>query len=254
MRHIIPVDFSFFPPDAFKGLRLAGPGTDTGIESAFFILSNVPPGCGGPKLHMHPVDQLYYVMSGTMKVQLGTDVFVVHPETLVYIPAGTPHCNWNEGTEPEYHLEVFAYKPDLAALLEFTEPRKIPNADKLIRPLKDNEWIRKPGFSMNRLLTRGNGGSGKAQFYVAETTKGGGGGGGLHIHDFDQFYYILEGTLTIQIGRKRIDVGPHNLVLLPAGIVHANINERDELERHLTIIVPEPEGDVRYDHRMKFVD
>lgn len=255
MRHIIPVDFSFFPPDAFKGQRLAGPGTDTGIESALFILSNVPPGCGGPKMHMHPVDQVYYVLKGTMKVQLGSDIFVVGPDTVVYIPAGTPHCNWNEWQEPELHLEVFAYRPELATLLiQPAEPRKIADAHKLIRPLDANPWIRRPGFGMNKLLTRANGGSGKAQLYVAEITKGGGGGGGLHFHDFDQFYYILEGTLTVQVGRTRMEAGPNSLVVLPAGIVHSNVNERDEVERHLTIIVPEPEGDVRFDHQVRLVE
>jgi Cupin domain len=63
------------------------------------LYSRVPPGYHGPKLHTHSVDQIYFVVSGSMRVQVGTQVSTV----MVLIPAGTPHCNWNDGTEDEQH-------------------------------------------------------------------------------------------------------------------------------------------------------
>ena len=36
---------------------------------------------------------------------------MVEPHNLVIIPAGTPHWNWNEGTEDELHFELIVPTP-----------------------------------------------------------------------------------------------------------------------------------------------
>ena len=72
-------------------------------------------------------------------------------------------------------------------------------------------------------------------------------GTGLHIHTFDQFYFVLSGTMHLQVGREVQTVDPFSYVLLPAGIPHRNWNEGPEMERHLAVLVPEmlpaPEAD-----------
>jgi quercetin dioxygenase-like cupin family protein len=102
MQHIVPVDFAKFPKGWHSEI-LASP--KTGVDSCYVICSRVEPGAGGPKLHTHPADQFYFVMSGTMLLQLGTDEFSVGSDTLVFIPEGTPHFNWNPGDETAVHLE-----------------------------------------------------------------------------------------------------------------------------------------------------
>jgi mannose-6-phosphate isomerase-like protein (cupin superfamily) len=62
----------------------------------------------------------------------------------------------------------------------------------------------------------------------------------LHVHEFDQFYFVLSGVLSVEIGLSRMDVGPNNLIVLPAQVPHRQWNERDEVEHHLTILAPEP--------------
>jgi mannose-6-phosphate isomerase-like protein (cupin superfamily) len=66
----------------------------------------VPPGQGGPGLHVHAFDQFYFVLSGRMSLQVGRDTHVVEPNSYVVLPAGTPHRNWNEGPEVERHLAI----------------------------------------------------------------------------------------------------------------------------------------------------
>src|SRR6476646_1146892 len=76
-------------------------------ESAIVIDSTVRAGGAAPARHVHEhSDQLYYVTHGTMHVELGNEVFTAGPDTLVYIPRGTPHHNWNPGDVDEHHFEV----------------------------------------------------------------------------------------------------------------------------------------------------
>ncbi len=251
MRHIIPVDYSAFPPDAFKGQVLVGPGTDTGIDSCKIICSRVPPGGKGPDLHTHPVDQYYYIISGTMNFQMGDEKFVLGPRTLVSIPAGTPHCNWNESKEAEVHLEVFV-GPPAPNSLQKVQPRKVPGAAKQIRTLDANGWKPLVKWRTQQLAKRSMGDSGVARIYEAETEIGGG-GPSMHFHSFDQFYFVLEGSLSVQIGMKKMVAGPNSLVVLPAGILHTNINEGPTPGRHIAILVPEPLGDAPADFRVELV-
>jgi quercetin dioxygenase-like cupin family protein len=62
----------------------------------------------------------------------------------------------------------------------------------------------------------------------------------LHVHPFDQFYFVLQGTLSVEIGLQRYDVPPGHLVILPAQVPHRQWNDQDHTEQHLTVLVPEP--------------
>lgn len=62
----------------------------------------------------------------------------------------------------------------------------------------------------------------------------------FHIHAFAQLYVILEGEMTVDIGRTRHRATRHSLVCLPPGVVHRNFNGSASLERHISLLVPEP--------------
>ena len=102
-----------------------------------------------------------------------------------------------------------------------------------------------PGFAIQKLLMASDG-SPNMTLYVA-TVEAGAGGPDLHIHDFDQFYYVLEGTMSCEIGLRRFTAEPHTLVVLPAGVPHRQWNEGPGPERHLTLIAPEPAPGVPWD-------
>lgn len=250
MQHIIPVDLQTFP-EGFHSRRLATPAN--GIESCMVLFSRVPPGHHGPKLHTHAADQLYYIVSGSMKVQLGTEVFTVTPGDLVLIPQGTPHCNWNDGTEDELHLEVFAPAPPPENIVRPAEARTIPNAKDLIRRAKPDGYRTVwPGFILQQLAERASG-SNNARLYIAEFGASSG-GPKLHFHDFDQFYFILEGSMEIQVGNKKMTAGSNTLVVLPAGTVHTNFNPGPGVEKHIALLIPEPPAGQKLDYRVELVD
>lgn len=241
MQHIIPVDFSQFPRGWHSEI-LASP--KTGVDSCYVICSRVEPGASGPKLHTHPADQFYFIISGTMRVQLGTEEFSVGPDSLVFIPEGTPHCNWNPGNETEIHLEIIAPAPPFDSIVTPAAPRSIPGAANLIRRL-DRSGFSTDKFSVQFLANRATN-SRHVAINVAEVPPRIG-GPSFHIHSFDQFYYVLSGTMSVDIGLNKYQASAHTLVVLPASVVHQNRNEGTNVESHITILAPHPADGERLD-------
>jgi mannose-6-phosphate isomerase-like protein (cupin superfamily) len=209
-------------------------------EGCVVIASHVAAGAAAPPHHTHPVDQLYYIVSGEMHVQLGSEEFVAGADTLVYIPAGTPHHNWNEGDAGEFHFEVLAPAPlHTETVMTPTDSTDAGGRPYRVRPLKADGFAPAlPGFAIQKLLERSDGAE-NMSLYVG-TVEPGGSGPDTHVHRFDQFYYVLDGTLTIDVGLEHYVAERHTLVILPAGVPHRQWNEGTELERHLTLLVPEP--------------
>lgn len=72
-----------------------------------------PAGDGSPAgLHTHVVDQLFYILDGTMSLEIDGTEYQAGPGTLVVFPAGVPHRNWNAGPEPTVHLAINIPMPD----------------------------------------------------------------------------------------------------------------------------------------------
>ncbi|WP_176086130.1 cupin domain-containing protein [Martelella sp. HB161492] len=247
MRNIVRNPEAQFP-ETFRSLFLNGP--EGGLDSCNCLISRVPPGHKGPRLHTHLVDQFYFVLEGETTVQIGRDIFKVGPMTMVYFPAGTPHCNWNETDAYEKHFEFMVPRPPKDRLLDYFEGEApvVENAGDLITPLSED------GYAMGRLfasqhLARRETGSQHARIYAARVAPGSG-GPALHFHDFDQFYYVFGGELTVQVGHEKAVARPGDLVMLPRGAVHTNFNEGATDEYHLAILVPEPEPGAQFDFKV----
>jgi mannose-6-phosphate isomerase-like protein (cupin superfamily) len=72
-----------------------------------------PAGGGSPAgMHTHVVDQIFYILSGIMNLEIEGTPYQAGPGTLVVFPAGVPHRNWNGGSEPTVHLAFNAPLPD----------------------------------------------------------------------------------------------------------------------------------------------
>jgi quercetin dioxygenase-like cupin family protein len=86
-------------------------GNDSGVTSCTVNCIKTPPGDRPPAtVYTHPFDQLFYVLSGTMSLEIGGNKHEAGPGTLVVLPAGVPHRNWNGGSEPTLHLVI---EPDM---------------------------------------------------------------------------------------------------------------------------------------------
>jgi mannose-6-phosphate isomerase-like protein (cupin superfamily) len=221
-------------------------------ESAIVIGSTVRAGGHAPPHHMHEhSDQLYFVIRGEMKIQLGSEVLTAGTGSLVYIPRGTPHHNWNESDKDEFHYEVLSPAPLITQPVVTRTDATEAAPGYFVRQLADVEASGAlPGFSMRRMLQRSDGSENMA-LYVAQVDPGGA-GPSTHIHAFDQFYYVLEGELTVEVALDRFTAGPDDLVVLPAGVPHRQWNAGSVPERHLTLLVSEPEPGEPWDVAVKF--
>ena len=72
-----------------------------------------PAGGGSPAgMHTHAVDQIFYILAGTMNLEIEGNEYQAGPGSLVVFPAGVPHRNWNGGSEATVHLAFNTPLPD----------------------------------------------------------------------------------------------------------------------------------------------
>jgi quercetin dioxygenase-like cupin family protein len=88
-------------------------GRESGATGCAVSVVKTPPSGGSPAgLHVHAVDQIFYVIEGVMNVEIAGEVTECGPGSLVLFPAGTPHRNWNTGEEQTIHMTIAAPIPD----------------------------------------------------------------------------------------------------------------------------------------------
>jgi mannose-6-phosphate isomerase-like protein (cupin superfamily) len=82
-------------------------------DGAFVIAEWQDPGgyIGPPRLiaprHLHHSDdEAWYVLEGTLVVQVGDDEVEARAGSAVFVPRNTPHTYWNPGPEPARYLLV----------------------------------------------------------------------------------------------------------------------------------------------------
>jgi mannose-6-phosphate isomerase-like protein (cupin superfamily) len=85
---------------------------ESGAASCMVSYVRTPSGGGSPLgMHVHDVDQHFYVLTGTMDIEVDGERFKAPPGSLIVFPALVPHRNWNEGDEPTVHLAINAPLP-----------------------------------------------------------------------------------------------------------------------------------------------
>jgi mannose-6-phosphate isomerase-like protein (cupin superfamily) len=59
-------------------------------------------------VHHHHDDEAWYVLEGTLRVQVGEDEVEATAGSGVFVPRGTPHTYWNPGPGPVRYLLVMS--------------------------------------------------------------------------------------------------------------------------------------------------
>src|SRR5262249_22262101 len=158
--------------------------------------------------------------------QLGTQKYSAGPDSLIFIPAGLVHNNWNEGPEAETHFEMMCPHPPLGqpASVKVQEAHDMPGAPEFIRKLDRAKF----DLANERLseLNLGNRESGVTSLsWNVFRVPPGGGLRGAHIHGFTHVYYVLSGVMKLKIGIDDYELGPNMMGIVPAGVVHTNWND-----------------------------
>ncbi|WP_431236188.1 cupin domain-containing protein (plasmid) [Mycolicibacterium psychrotolerans] len=217
------------------------------LEDALFIHSVIQENGCGPGLHYHKSDQLYFLLNGAMNIQLGQHVHTIGPRTLVFIPAGLAHRNWNDGPGAENHFEMIIPTPTpgapIALMIDSVEdvPAEHRATQEGYVRRVDAEQLNEalPGFRLQSLADPGSG-SLHAVVNYAEVDAGSA-GPGMHIHPFDQYYLVIDGELTVEVALQKHVVRPDTLVVLPAGVPHRQYNAGSQTERHIVVLAPAPQ-------------
>jgi mannose-6-phosphate isomerase-like protein (cupin superfamily) len=112
MEYVRKVDFAAFEASA---QRMTQPmvDKDMGASTCTINCIKTPAGEGSPMgIHVHPVDQYFYVLGGVMSIEIEGKELEAGPGTMIFFPAGVPHRNWNAGTEATLHLAIQVPAPD----------------------------------------------------------------------------------------------------------------------------------------------
>jgi mannose-6-phosphate isomerase-like protein (cupin superfamily) len=220
-----------FEPTGFPGYTiqmLAHP------ESATFINSRVLAGGHAADLHIHDADQIYFIVDGEMQVDLGESRHRASAGSLVYIPAGLPHRNWNDGPDTEFHFEIIvpSARPGLPLLALVDDPAP-PEAHRQPGYVSTAQPPPEAEVSLQRLTAA----TARAEVSVCDEPAGSP-AVNWHSHDFDQFYYVLRGRLAVEVGGTEHDAAERTLVMMPAGVPHRSANKSGAPLRYLVVNIP----------------
>lgn len=214
--------------------------------SGLFLAITLEEGGCGPGLHYHHSDQVYFLTRGSVQIQFGDTVHDVSSGSLIFIPAGTPHKNWNSGEGTEAHLEMLFPSPHRFKQLGYfiDSPADVPKEWRTerkayVRRVEDSKAIESLAGSRIFPLADSSSGSQNVQIYHEEMLPDKG-RPTTHIHDFDQYYFVLEGELTVEVAFKKHVAKKETLVVLPTGVPYRQYNAGRTTLKHLAILVPPP--------------
>jgi mannose-6-phosphate isomerase-like protein (cupin superfamily) len=220
------------------------------LENCAVVKGGIPAGRVADALHKHRFDQFYYILDGAVDVQLGRDTVRALADTLVRIPAELPHYALNEGTEDTVQIEILLPAPVPASggkLIPIKEPCTDvggPPPPDCLAPVVPDGWFAVPGGRIEvQMLANRATGSEHGMISVTRVAPCPA-PAGYSLHPFDEFYFVLEGSLTVDVAGEVHAATRHDLVVVPAGTPYRAWNAEDRPERHLTIVTPEPPASI----------
>jgi len=172
------------------------------------------------------------VLEGRPSLCLASERRSAEPGNILFLPAG--------------ERGVIAGDPDAVWIEIETQVQDRTGASEARIVEIDESKFEGDGFAYQALLGRGDGAQGLRMNLMQ--VQPGAGSPDFHIHAFAQIYLIENGVMTLDIGRQRCSAPALSLVFLPAGVVHRNFNASDKIERHISLLVPEPSQDSIFDY------
>lgn len=237
------VDFDLFPKDLFCSQLMYQ------SEETVIFVSQDPSHGRGPGAHVHMQDQFFLTLEGELRLELGNELHTLKPGSMSFMPAGVTHLHWNEGDVYEYHLEIlapgFRFLDPPAVMVDESvvwEPggavAHIPDVsqwegdDLKSFYYSDPSGLKNSAFpaSQSAMISASHQEPGSRHESASE----------MHVHKFDQHFYVTQGILHLEMGTDICEVGPHMLAIIPAGVPHRHWAVGSTPEAHITLNVPPP--------------
>lgn len=113
MEYVRTIDFAALKAAGDQGrIQQVLADAESGAQACSIRCIQVPPGEGSPAgRHKHAFEKFFYILSGTMDLEIDGAEYRAGPGAVVVVPEGVPHRNWNGGTETVVHLAVFLPGP-----------------------------------------------------------------------------------------------------------------------------------------------
>ena len=83
-------------------------GTEHGVTSLFVSDLFMDHGSSIP-LHTHPTEEIFFVVEGELVMKIGDETVVADAESVVRIPARTPHAIRNDGSDTAHAFTAGAW-------------------------------------------------------------------------------------------------------------------------------------------------
>ncbi|MDQ0137535.1 quercetin dioxygenase-like cupin family protein [Neorhizobium galegae] len=188
-------------------------------------------------LHSPTEERLIYVLAGAASLKEGPNVFRLEANDFLFVPRS--------------RTIVVMATDSSARLLDIRVPvsRECLSPDEAKAPLAIKGSVDENAFSVHtthgaegrafdtQTLVDRKMGSKSIKAFVSLVHPGS--GMGLHVHPFDQFYYVLQGQLSVRLGFDTSEMSEGDIVAFPAGLIHSNSNDGGGPTLLLTINVPE---------------
>ena len=206
-------------------------GRDQGFDECRVSFSRVAAGDALLEPASDGLHRLIFVCAGELMVRSGRQEVVLQRNGLIQLPKGFPFKARNRSEQETLCVQV--------AAASNAADRNEADLERLVTRFGGHKPVEQStGFDYQFLANRQSG-SESVALNIARVLPGHR-GPDFHIHTFDQFYFVLRGRLTVEVGFDKFIAQPFTLVTLPAGMVHRQGNEGREPEEHLAIICPEP--------------
>lgn len=115
---IVKLDHSKFEGHGFAWQNMID--RKMGAQSLRLNVVRVQSGTGSPDYHIHNFSQYYLIQSGVMTIDIGHKRFEAGANTLVYLPEGVVHRNFNASASMEQHMSLLIPEPGEGDIFDYS--------------------------------------------------------------------------------------------------------------------------------------
>lgn len=202
------------------------------------------PGERGAEPHVHREHaDAFYVLAGALALRIGEERLSADAGTLALFPPGVVHGFDNDSEAEVHFLNFHAPNGDFAAYLRDGTPFDthppppdggLPASDALVSLPGEGERL---ALGPSSVVLRAQG---RDWLSLSESTLAPGFPGPVrHVHrTFTDSFYVLEGTLTVQLDGTEREIGPGGFAAASPGMPHTFANRTEAPVRLLNAMAP----------------